>query len=74
MFGRTIDPRHAVIIGDTPHDVSCARAHGLRSLAVATGVFSVDQLSRTDADRVVPSLADTTDILAWLIRQPERVA
>jgi phosphoglycolate phosphatase-like HAD superfamily hydrolase len=74
MFGRTIDPSRAVIIGDTPHDVSCARAHGLRSLAVATGVFSVDQLGATGADRVVPSLADTTDILTWLIRRSERVA
>jgi phosphoglycolate phosphatase-like HAD superfamily hydrolase len=74
MFGRTIDPSRAVIIGDTPHDVSCARAHGLRSLAVATGVFSVDQLGATGADRVVPSLVDTTDILTWLIRRSERVA
>ena len=33
-----------VVIGDTPHDVACARAGGAVPIAVATGTFGVDQL------------------------------
>lgn len=39
-----------IVIGDTPRDIACARADGLRCVAVATGPFSADEL--TGADRV----------------------
>ncbi|HVE69459.1 MAG TPA: haloacid dehalogenase-like hydrolase [Solirubrobacteraceae bacterium] len=38
-----------IVIGDTPNDIACARADGVRVLAVATGPFSVSQLSGADA-------------------------
>jgi len=41
--------QRTVVIGDTPLDVACARADGLRCVAVATGPFEVDELSRADA-------------------------
>jgi phosphoglycolate phosphatase-like HAD superfamily hydrolase len=63
---RTLPPHHAVIIGDTPHDVACAKAHGLRSLAVATGSSSFSQLHAAHPDRVVQDLSETDSILAWL--------
>jgi phosphoglycolate phosphatase len=50
---------HIVVIGDTPHDVACARTSGARSLGVATGSSSVDQLRDAGADAVLPDLADT---------------
>ena len=31
-------------IGDTPHDITCARSQGLNVIAVATGGYSVEQL------------------------------
>jgi phosphoglycolate phosphatase-like HAD superfamily hydrolase len=40
-----------VVIGDTPRDNACARADGVRDVAVATGPFTVEQLA--DADAVV---------------------
>ena len=43
---------HVIVIGDTPHDVACARAVGAIPVAVATGGFSVDELRATGADRV----------------------
>jgi len=46
------------IIGDTPHDITCARAIGARVLAVATGSSSVDQLRAHAPDAVLPDLAD----------------
>ena len=52
-----------VVIGDTPRDIACARADGLRVVAVATGPFSVEQLAGADAvidsaESVVPVLED----------------
>lgn len=63
--GEAINPNQVVIIGDTPHDVDCARHHGCRSLGVATGRFSVDDLDRCGADRAVASFAEVDDVLAW---------
>jgi phosphoglycolate phosphatase len=40
-----------VVIGDTPRDIACARADGLRVAAVATGPFAIEALA--DADAVV---------------------
>lgn len=54
------------IIGDTPQDIACAHASGLRVLAVATGRFSVAELDDRGADCAVPSLADTASVMATL--------
>jgi len=62
----TIDPRGVVVIGDTPHDVHCAKVHNCRSLAVATGLHSVDLLRSTGADHVVSDLSDTTAVLKFI--------
>jgi phosphoglycolate phosphatase-like HAD superfamily hydrolase len=49
----------SVVIGDTPHDVACARAIGARVLAVATGNFSEEALRASGADVAMPDLSDT---------------
>ena len=46
----------AVILGDTPADGAAAAAVGFPFLAVATGVYSVDDLQRTAATVVLPDL------------------
>jgi phosphoglycolate phosphatase len=38
-----------IVIGDTPRDIACARADGVRVIAVATGPYRADQLSGADA-------------------------
>ena len=38
-----------VVIGDTPRDIACARADGVRCLAVATGPFPAGALDAADA-------------------------
>ena len=38
-----------VVIGDTPRDIACARADGLRVAAVATGPYPLEALADADA-------------------------
>jgi phosphoglycolate phosphatase len=40
------------VIGDTPHDIDCAKAIGARAIAVATGVYSAADLRAHGAWRV----------------------
>lgn len=54
------------VIGDTPRDVACARASGVRCLAVATGRFSVDDLLASGAHVALPSLAETDRVVSIL--------
>ncbi len=70
-FGRAIEPSRVIIIGDTPHDVRCALAHGCRVLAVATGQFSVDTLNAAGAHRSVSDLSATDDIVRWLLSEQQ---
>ncbi|HEV2786149.1 MAG TPA: haloacid dehalogenase-like hydrolase [Solirubrobacteraceae bacterium] len=39
---------HTVVIGDTPRDIACARADGVRVAAVATGPYGPKQLREAD--------------------------
>jgi phosphoglycolate phosphatase-like HAD superfamily hydrolase len=56
-----VDARRTIVIGDTPRDVACARAHGARVVAVATGEYGVDALA--GADVVFADFSDTTAVL-----------
>jgi len=44
-----IPREQAIVIGDTPRDIACARADGVRCVAVTTGQYGVDELSDADA-------------------------
>ncbi len=66
-LGAPLDPGDALIVGDTPRDVSAARAHGVPVVAVATGRFGADELRRSGADGVLASLEGAAPaLLAWL--------
>jgi phosphoglycolate phosphatase-like HAD superfamily hydrolase len=54
-----------VVIGDTPRDIACARADGVRVAAVATGPFAVEALA--DADAVADDARSLLPVLEdWL--------
>jgi phosphoglycolate phosphatase len=50
-----------VVVGDTPHDVSAARACGVRVLAVATGSCARAELAHAGPDAVFDTLAELPD-------------
>ncbi len=56
MAGRQLDGSEVLVIGDTPHDIHCARAIGARVLAVGTGGATMDELRRHDPDFLAPTL------------------
>ncbi len=63
LTGRRFAPREALIVGDSRFDVACARAHGIPSLAVATGSTPAEALREAGADWVVPDLLAAGDVL-----------
>jgi phosphoglycolate phosphatase len=44
------------LIGDHPNDIRAARANGVRSIAVATGVVGADELATHSPDILIPDL------------------
>lgn len=67
-------PAPAVVVGDTPEDVRCARVAGIPCLAVLTGGFSDEVLRGHGAESVLPDLADvpaTLSEIRRLARLPE---
>jgi phosphoglycolate phosphatase len=62
-LGRPIPPEHALVIGDSIHDVACARDHGIPVLAVATGYTPAADLAAAGATWVVPDLLAAAHLL-----------
>jgi phosphoglycolate phosphatase len=66
---RASDPpwprERTVVIGDTPHDIACARVDGVKVAAVATGPYAIEALA--DADAVVDDARALLPVLNdWL--------
>jgi len=58
QLGAPLAPAEAVVIGDTPRDITAAKACGVPVLAVATGRFGAAELRERGADLAVATLAD----------------
>ena len=54
-----------IVIGDTPRDIACARADGVRCVAVATGPFPAQELG--DADGVAGTARELAAALEPLL-------
>jgi phosphoglycolate phosphatase-like HAD superfamily hydrolase len=67
LRGETHLPEEVWVIGDTRHDLSCARVAGVRCLIVGTGRDGFESVRDLDADAVVEDLADTSRILETLL-------
>jgi phosphoglycolate phosphatase len=62
-FGRRFDGKDIVIIGDTPFDIACGESLGVRTIAVATGTFSLQELAACGPDHLFESLAPVDRVL-----------
>ena len=59
--GSPVAAAETLIIGDSLQDVACARANGIKVLAVATGKTPAAALAAAGADWVVPELGAAAD-------------
>jgi phosphoglycolate phosphatase-like HAD superfamily hydrolase len=55
-----------IVIGDTPYDIACGQIIGARTIGVATGRFSVEELRACAPTAVFPNLSDTAAVLRLL--------
>jgi phosphoglycolate phosphatase-like HAD superfamily hydrolase len=58
-WGLEFPPERVWIVGDTPHDIACARAIGAKVLAVATGKYTEAELGAHHPDVLRADLSDT---------------
>jgi len=61
-----VPPERVFVVGDTPLDVACALAAGVRAVGVATGGSDVSTLMASGAHVVFEDLSDTPAVLAAL--------
>jgi phosphoglycolate phosphatase len=67
-FGRVPKGDEVVIIGDTPADIACGVCIEARAVAVATGGFSVSDLTACRPHAVFPDLSDTDRVLEAILQ------
>lgn len=64
--GERFDPERVWVIGDTPRDIECGRVNGYRTLAVATGGYSPENLAEHEPDALFHDLSDLDAVLETL--------
>jgi len=58
LLGMEVDPRQALVVGDTPLDIAAAHGAGAIGVGVASGHFTAEQLEQAGADAVLESLRE----------------
>lgn len=61
-------PTDLIVIGDTPHDIACARAVGAYCVATATGGFTYNELAVHQPDLLVRDFADAQPLQEFIRR------
>lgn len=67
LYGDMVRADLAVVVGDTPRDVACGKAGGTRTVAVATGSFSVNELETAGPDHLLPDLSSIDRVMSVLL-------
>jgi phosphoglycolate phosphatase len=62
------------VVGDTPHDIACATAIGARTIAVATGGYTLEELQPHRPWRMFSELPAPADFMALIEGPPPRAA
>ena len=66
-FERPIEGTDTLVIGDTPADIRCAQAIGATSIAVATGVYSAEELEPHSPDHLFENFSATEDVVSIIL-------
>ncbi|HED31987.1 MAG TPA: HAD family hydrolase [Prosthecochloris aestuarii] len=61
--GNRFLPEQVVIIGDTEHDIRCAKTINANCIAVATGTYTASSLEKHGADTVFENFSQTAEVI-----------
>jgi phosphoglycolate phosphatase len=64
--GREFSPSQIDVIGDTPRDIACGKAIGARTIAVATGTWSREELAKYQPDFLIDDLSNVEGLIHTL--------
>jgi len=64
--GVEFPPERIFVLGDTPHDIACGRVIGAKTVAIATGGCSREQLAEHNPDFLFDDLGSVSDVLSIL--------
>jgi phosphoglycolate phosphatase len=64
--GHDFDAAQIDVIGDTGHDIACGKAFGARTVAIATGSWSREQLAAHKPDFLFDDLANVGEVVRVL--------
>lgn len=70
-LGRRVEPQDVWVVGDTPSDVRCGKAIGAKTVAVATGMYTTDELRPHTPDELFVDFSRPSVFLSCLDRSPE---
>lgn len=72
LLGDSPSPETMYVIGDTPHDVNCGKAIMARTIALATGAYSVADLRSYDPWLAMECLPSPEDFYGLVHPQPRQ--
>ena len=61
--GREFSSNEIDVIGDTPRDIACGKALGARTIAVATGTWSREDLAQHNPDYLIDDFSDVDRLI-----------
>lgn len=67
LNGKIYVGKDVVVIGDTKNDILCGKNRGVKSIAVATGEYSIEDLLKYEPDFVFQDFSDTDKIIEAIL-------
>ncbi|MEI6756985.1 MAG: hydrolase [Chlorobium sp.] len=68
LTGKKFTEENIIIIGDTEHDIACARVLNAKSIAVATGTYSSQQLKKHNPHVLFENLSRTDVVISEILQ------
>lgn len=69
--GEEFPPERIYVIGDTPRDIECGKAFGAKTVAVATGHYSREELASHAPDFLFDDFSDPEAVMAAIATNPD---
>jgi len=68
LTGKRFSEQNIIIIGDTEHDIACARVLNAKSIAVATGSYSTEELKKHNPHILYKNLCETDIVISEILQ------